>query len=237
MSPRLASPPRTNPRHLRPGRGIRGQALIESFLVILVVGLLLFGLLQVALVFNAREILHHSAARAARARTVGFNAWMVDKALRVAAIPNSGALLEPLVDPPLPILDPARTLGQNWDAALDTRSPLPRSERALIERARIPDYLASDNRLRASYILNYEEWERGTFQVTEAVGGALAETLLPDAATTLRITVRQRFPLQMPMHRLFYAPPPDGDGVARIDLSGESEIVNHYTLYLEDQRL
>lgn len=209
--------------------------MLESFLVILVIGFLLFGLLQVALVFNAREILHHSAARAARARSVGFNAWMVDKALRVAAIPNSGALLEPQIAPPLPILDPARTLGQNWDAALDTRVPLPRTERALIERARIPDYLASDNRLRASYILNYEEWERGTFQVTETAAGSLADVLQPGSGTTLRMTVSQRFPLRMPMHRLFYAPPRDGDGLARIDLSGESEIVNHYPLYLQDQ--
>ena len=67
-----------------------GQAMLETLLVMLVLCLLFFGLLQVALVFNAREVLHHSAARAARARAVGFNDWMTTKAQRVAAIPNSG---------------------------------------------------------------------------------------------------------------------------------------------------
>lgn len=205
--------------------------MIESFLVILVISFLLFGLLQVAVVYSAREVLHHAAARAARARTVGFNAWMVTKAMRVAAIPNSGAMLEPVVEPPLPLLDPDQTLGENWDDALDTSRPLPRSERTLVERARIPEYLASDNRLRADYVLNYEEWENDSFEVSES-GGGLGTG--PGLTGTLNTSVRQRFPLELPMHRGFYAPPVDADGVSRITLSGESELVEHYPLYLDD---
>lgn len=217
------------PRFRRARGGRDGQAMLESFLVVLVVSFLLFGLLQVAVVYNAREVLHHSAARAARARSVGFNAWMVEKAQRVAAIPNSGAMLEPLVAPPLPLLDPNRTLGQNWDRALDTRRPLPRSARTLVERARIPEYLASENHLRAGYVLNYEEWENDSFDVAET-GGSSGQS-----AGTLRMTVRQRFPLELPMHRGFYAPPVDADGVSRITLAGESEVIEHYPLYLQDR--
>lgn len=204
--------------------------MFESFLVILFTCLLLFGLLQVAVVFNAREVLHHSAARAARARTVGFNAWMVRKAQRVAAIPNSGPMLEPVVAPPLPLLDPNLTLGENWDAALDTSRPLPQSERTVVERARIPEYLASENHARADFILNYEEWERDSFGVGETGG------MFPDlTADSVRLRVSQSFPLLMPFHRAFYAPPQDAEGVSRISLSGESELVNHYPLYLDDQ--
>ena len=203
--------------------------MIESFLVILIVSLLLFGLLQVAVVFNAREVLHHSAARAARARSVGFNSWMVRKAQRVAAIPNSGAMLEPILAAPPPLLNPNRTLGQNWDDALDTSRALPLSDRAAVERARIPEYLASDNGQRASYILNYEEWERESFDITEFGG------MFPDlGAHSLRIRVQQFFPLMMPLHRAFYAPPRDADGISRISLSGESELISHYPLYLDD---
>ena len=213
------------------GGGRSGQAMLESFLVILVVCLLLFGLIQVAVVYNAREVLHHAAARAARARTVGFNAWMVDKSLRVAAIPNSGPLLEPEVEPPLPLLDPLRSPGANWDRALNTRRPLPRSQRTMIERARIPEYLASDNHLRGEYVLDYQEWRNHGFSVTEH-GGSSGTS---GRADTIRMTVRQLFPMELPMHRLFYAPPVDGDGISRISLSGESEIVEHFPLYLQER--
>ncbi len=206
-----------------------GQAMLESFLVILLVSLLLFGLLQVAVVFNAHEILHHSAARAARARTVGFNTWMVRKAQRVAAIPNSGRMLEPIVAPSLPLLHPNRTPGRNWDDALDTRRPLPTSERTLTERARIPEYLASGNPLRASYILDYAEWNHGSFEISEA-----GSTTGGSAADILELQVRQWFPLAIPLHRAFHAPSTALDGTDRISLSGRSELIRHYTLYLED---
>lgn len=205
--------------------------MLESFLVILVISLLLFGLLQIAVVFNAREILHHSAARAARARSVGFNSWMVTKAQRVAAIPNSGPMLEPVTAPPPDLLRPNRTPGQHWDEALDPRHFVSRSARAQVERARIPEYLASENSARAAYILQYEEWERGSFQVSES-GGSLTS----QEAATVRTRVRQWFPLQIAFHRAFYAPPPDPDGTDRISLSGESELIHHYPLYLEDMQ-
>lgn len=215
----------------RGGAARRGQAMLESFLVILVISLLLFGLLQVAVLFNAREVLHHAAARAARARSVGFNAWMVRKAQRVAAIPNSGALLEPLLAAPPPLLRANRSLGENWDDALDLRRPLPRSERVQVEQARIPEYLASENAARAAYVLQYEEWERDSFQLSETGGTAFDED-----ADTVRTRVRQWFPLRLPFHRAFYAPPVDAAGVSRISLSGESELIHHYPLYLEDRQ-
>ena len=47
------------------------------------------GIFQVSQLAVAREVLHHAAARGARARSVGFNAFMVQKSVRVAAIPNA----------------------------------------------------------------------------------------------------------------------------------------------------
>ena len=57
--------------------------------------LIFMGLLQISELFAAREILNHAAARGARARAVGFNWFMVEKAVRVAAIPNAGKMVTP----------------------------------------------------------------------------------------------------------------------------------------------
>ena len=209
----------------------RGQAMLETLLVMLVMCLLFFGLLQVALVLNAREVLHHSAARAVRARAVGFNDWMTEKAQRVAAIPNSGRLLEPaLAANPAPFLDPALSPGANWDRAVSRAAGSRRPARTALELARIPEYLASDNYLRAEEILDYEEWENHSFEVAAERSGALAAAL--GGAGTLRATVRQRFPLWMPLHELIYRGTPDADGVDRVTLSGESEVLDHASLYL-----
>ena len=209
-----------------------GQAIIESFVVILLISLLLFGLLQVITVFNAREILHHSAARAARARSVGFNHWMVTKSMRVAAIPNSGEMLEPQVDDPPNWLNPQRTPGQNWDAALRAGGRI--TQRAAIERARVPDYLAAENHVRGNAILNYRAWEENALHVSESSSGGAVN------AGTLRVTVRQRYPLLFAMHKLFDTPYSCDDscplchGGGCIALSGEAEEIEHYSLYMDD---
>ena len=79
-----------------PPGGEAGQSLVESCLVIALISFIFMGLFQISRLSAAREVLQHAAARAARARTVGFNAWMVPKVVRVAAIPNAGRMTEPL---------------------------------------------------------------------------------------------------------------------------------------------
>ncbi len=208
----------------------RGQAMLETLLVVLLVCLLLFGLMQAAFVFNAKEVLHHSAARAARAKAVGFNNWMVSKSQLVAAIPNSGALLEPVVDAPQPFLDPDLPPGANWDRAVSRAAGARRPAKTPLELARIPEFLASDNHLRGAAILDYEEWANRSFDVSVARSGALAAAL--GGSGTVRATVRQRFPLQMPFVSIIYAGETDADGVDRVTLSGESEGIDHAWLYL-----
>lgn len=201
-----------------------GQALVESCLAIAMISLLFFGLFQVGRVFAAKEVLQHAAARAARARSVGFNRWMVVKSMRAASIPNAGAMLEPIID-----LDDQGLIdrlaqekpGALWDWALGAS---PASEKAMVERARIPEYMGSDNDARASYILDYEEWDSVRLEPHGA--GARAENVVID--------VIQRFPLEVALHRTYYAPNPDGDGIDRIRLRGHKEIEAHYPYYMDD---
>jgi len=206
--------------------GRSGQATLESFIVIFIVCILLFGLLQAAVVFTGSDILHHAAARAARARAVGFNDWMAFKAMRVASIPTSGRMLEPAFQP-LQNLSPFGvnpSPGDAWDAAFTAAPGI--SQRAVLERLRVPAYLDSDNRGRAAYVLNYEEWERGSFTESESASAF--------GAGTMRYRVEQDFPLKMPFSGfVFPFARTDEHGDGRITLSGESEAGQHYELYLE----
>ncbi|MEI7436245.1 MAG: TadE/TadG family type IV pilus assembly protein [bacterium] len=116
-------------RHLR-----RGQAIIESSLVLGLVCLVLFGLFEISQLFAAQEILDYAAARGARAETVGFNSFMVDKIVRVGAIPNAGRLINPVV------------IG----------GPAAQSD---AEMARIPLYLGGESDGRLTGILDYDHWD------------------------------------------------------------------------------
>lgn len=110
-----------------------GQALIESCMVIAIVCLVFFGLFQISQLFAAQEVLDYAAGRGARAITVGFNRFMVEKTVRVGVIPNAGRMINPAY--------------QGGPAA----------EHAL-EAARIPLYLGADNSGQLHAILDYANW-------------------------------------------------------------------------------
>ena len=182
------------------------------------------GLLQVARLFAAREILSHAAARAARARTVGFNRWMVEKCARVASIPNAGRLLEPpFVNEDKALREMVATLrpGALWSSALGVS---PSSLQYSIERARIPEYLASANETRSRWVLDYSNWD--TIDVD--VPGSLSEGSATGDFVS-HASARQKYPLTLPFHRTFYA----ADSVR---LKGESYLESHYPLYIDDMR-
>jgi hypothetical protein len=165
-----------------------GQAMIESVLVMIVACLCFLALFQYANLFAAKMTLTHAATRAARARTVGLNHWMVEKAARAASIPVSGKSLIPFGVPTTPtsILQGRRNPGAIWNAAL---SASPTSAKAQLERARIPEYMGSVNSPTSREILNYERWDEMSL--------SMDEPLDLDGSTpgVLEVTVHQRQPL------------------------------------------
>lgn len=190
-----------------------GQALVETCIVISVICLVFMGLFQVSQVFASREILYHSAARGARGKTVGFNHFMVDKCMRVAAIPNSGRMLAPQYTGSSPLtawmsLSP----GELWDRVL---AATPASGQYDHERVRIPEYLGSWNEPRARVILDYEHWD--TLRMSDSA-----------SLNTVDVHVQQDYPLWVPMHRTFY-------GADSASISGHSEMECHYMIYLDDE--
>ncbi len=204
-------------KRIRSSKG--GQSLIESCLAVVLVCLVFAGVLQISQLFAAKEVLNHAAARAARARAVGFNYWMVYKSGLVAAIPNAGRMTEPAytnVDLVLRAKVETSSPGELWDWALGEATPS--SRQYAIERARIPEFLEAANDDTMYNVLNYSEWDG--VDVSAVVLGGSAGALIQGA-------VRQNYPLRIPMHRSFY----DADSML---LTGESFVENHYSLYLDD---
>ncbi|MDD4872567.1 MAG: hypothetical protein PHR77_18610 [Kiritimatiellae bacterium] len=180
-------------------------------------------MLQVAELTAAREVLFYAASCSARARTVGFNQFMVQKTGRIACIPNAGKMTTPEYendDPYLGGLIESKKPGVLFTNVV--ANPSPPSGQYELERARIPDYLASENMGRAEYYLNYSNWDSIVF---DPGAGQMGDGTIPQV---LHVTAQQTYDLWVPLHRTFYA----GD---TIDLHGSSDIENHYPLYIDDQ--
>ena len=182
--------------------------------MILLISLIFAGLFQVSQVFAAREILHHAAARGARAKTVGFNKHMVHKAILAGAIPNAGRMVTPDLD----LSDPARASmmqrsspGRLWSWALRST---PSSARYVVEAARIPEFMASPNLARARYILDYEDWDT-------------IDRSFDEQADVIHVEAAQDYPLWVPGRRAFWPS-------SSVNLHGESYIESHYGFYIDD---
>ncbi|MBO7654949.1 MAG: hypothetical protein J6U40_08505 [Kiritimatiellae bacterium] len=210
--------------------------MIESLLVILLASLVFFAVFQYAHLFACKAILSHAATRAARARTVGFNEWMVRKSALVAAIPASGRRLSPSYS----------DMSGAYIAAIARRDPgtvfnialraTHRSQSYALEVGRIPEFMESINDPSSQTILDYEYWDRTEVDIHErpAFDGT--------SPGTLTVRVRQRHPLLIGLDSLEEGElrsvneNAEGSNAAEEDLAiaGEYSIESHYPLYLED---
>jgi hypothetical protein len=202
--------------------------MIESVFVIILACLCFLAIFQYANLFACKSVLHHAAARAARARAVGFNIWMVEKSARVAAIPASGRRITPVltgVDPTITATLGRNRVGEIWDLALrsSTRSPS-----AQMELGRIPDYMDSINKPTADQLLNFELWDALALDIRESfnLDGTTPGTLLA--------TVRQRHPLLIGLTPLSEGELREARQGEALAIEGFFSIESHYPLYMED---
>lgn len=209
--------------------------MLESLIAISLICLIFFGAMQLSQMYAAREILHHAAARGARAKTVGFNWWMVRKAIYVASIPNSGHMLTPNFDDNsdaalLSSIAQSKGAGDRIDPWMQVMSGQlqPSSFQHNIETARIPEFMLTRNQERGVYILNYEAWEENLIHYDCAsffVGDD--GTISPNAFA--EVTVWQDYTNWFtPFTRTFYAED-------SIRMEAVNSIENHYPLYIDDQ--
>ena len=214
--------------------------MIESCIVICFLCLFFLGLFQLAHAYGSREILFYAAARAARAKAVGFNQFMVQKTMMVAAIPNAGRMITPTPDDSTgdfnddPSLDHAiATLspGQLWDFALNA-TPAPVTMN--VEITHIPEFLGSDNMVQALDILNYAGWSSISMNNSILMGPGINND--PESPQTISVTVSQTYTnLLVSLDALNAGDITQNSQPGTLPLSGVYQIEAHYPLYLNDQ--
>ena len=111
---------------------MRGQAMIETVLAVLVISFAFLALFRLSHMLTGKILVEHAAMRVARARSVGFNDFMCEKTARVAVIPVAGRRLWP----------------DGW------RFDDPR------ELSRVPIYMRSADGAIARGVLEYDGWSR-----------------------------------------------------------------------------
>ena len=113
----------------------RGQAMLETVLAVIFITTIFLTLFSFSRKLTSKTVLDYAAARAARAKAVGFNDYMCLKTARVAAIPVSGRMV--------------------W----------PQGKNDIDERAREPLSLAAEYEGVARGILEYEYWKSAAINV------------------------------------------------------------------------
>lgn len=113
----------------------KGQAMVETVVVMFVFCLVFFLVYEYANLFTARTMMDYAAARAARARAVGFNNFMVTKTVRLATAGVAGECLS------------------HDDRGDDL------STGALVSR--MGSYLEAENEADTKGILDFELWDAG----------------------------------------------------------------------------
>ena len=201
--------------------------MIESVFVIILACLCFLAIFQYAHLFACKAVLSHAATRAARARAVGFNHWMVEKSARVAAIPASGRRITPAyADVDLTMIAAIRQAppGIGWDLALHSSI----TNSSLREIELVKSYLKEGiNVPTAENILDYELWDALTVDIEEPLD------LDGTTPGTLGVQVRQRHPLLIALAPLLDGELRDAQG-EDLALAGEYWIESHYPLYMEN---
>lgn len=132
--------------------------MIETVIAVLIISFAFLTLFKLSHMLTGKVLLEHAAMRVARARAVGLNTFMCEKAARIAVIPVAGKRVWPTGDDPF-----------DWS----------------MELARVPDYMFSENEGRARGILEYDGWNR--LKVTPGDGTcstvSLGFSLLDDSMT------------------------------------------------------
>jgi len=203
--------------------------MIESIFVVIVSCLCFIALFQYANLYAAKMTLTHAATRAARARSVGLNHFMVEKAARAASIPVSGKSLVSFGLPSTPtgILQ-QKDIGTIWDVALAVS---PSSAKAQLERARVPDFMGSENDPTSREILNYELWDDMSVSLEEPI------SLDGETPGILEVTVRQRQPLLISLVSLLEGSlksDSESDEEKSLSMHGIYSMESQYPLYMEN---
>lgn len=186
----------------------RGSSIVEGVIAILLICLILFGLLQLFLLYTAQEFTDYSSFRTARSISVGFNNILAKVEARTRAIPVSGEVLTPS--------ELKTTSYQDFFTSSSYK-----------QNDGVYDYYYRLRRAIRNYMEGYRYMECEYW-----MGENSYETLLDgkftrrDDKVVSEVTFR-KYPLRLPFARAFV--PEDVQ-----DISSSVELKNHARVYLED---
>jgi len=183
----------------------KGQAMIEAVLAVLFIAFIFLVFFHLSRMLTARVLVEHAAARAARAKCVGFNDFMCLKAARVALIPIAGERLAPEVDK------------SDWNNPdFDTDGAF--RQNLGMEEGRIPVYLCAKTEALARRLLNYEYWDERYTTIKVSSDHGLEPT------ATAKITMKTP---------RWYRP--DGhEWDDPVKVEGGAEVESHYPFYMDE---
>ena len=161
-------------------------------MVIFLMSFIFMGLFQVSQLHMANEVMINAAAAGARSKAVGFNDFMLYKVVNVATIPNAGRMENPTpTSISLPSYSTDRAMASYWNSALANDNP--GNPQTALEISSIPLYLGTDSWGGLPGVLDYEDWD--TVRHPYVFG---------DGEGALQVSVRQDFPMDIPLRRAFY---------------------------------
>ena len=198
-------------------KGEHGSAILESFLSMILIGMILFGILQLFQLVVADMIVEYAAFRGARSAAVGFREEYAIREALVKAAPASGALITP---------DPDGYPGYNWNPVNTEKSLL----RGFMQGDRNVEYAnwVGEDRIHTDYHCpHYGERMIGSCGYC----GDCKKHFVRASARGFDQTMSFQFefvnyPLKIPLHDWL-------TGRDSITISSESELTNHSSSFLE----
>ena len=192
-------------------KGEHGSAILETFLSMILLGMILFGILQLFQLAVADMVTDYAAFRGARSAAVGFKDEYAIREALIKSAPVSGAMVEPT---------------SRWNTVASEKSLL----RGFMEGDRNVEY--ANWRGEERFHMNYHCPHYGE----QMIGGCAICTRGRDRGVSASVqgfdeTMRFRFefvryPLDIPLHDWL-------TGRDSISISSEAELTNHSSAFLE----
>lgn len=191
-------------------KGERGSAILESFLAMILLGMILFGILQLFQLAVADMVTDYAAFRGARSAAVGFRDEYAIREALIKSAPVSG-----------PMVAPGSVRG------LETEKSL---LRGFMEGDRNVEYAnwVGKERYHMNYRCpHYGELLIGGCSVCGSGHGHYVRASVQGFGETTRFRFEfVHYPLNIPLHDWL-------TGRDSIDISGEAELTNHSSAFLE----
>lgn len=208
----------------------RGSSIVEGVIAILLICLILFGLLQVFLVYTAQEFTDYSAFRTARSLSVGFNDSLAKVEARTRTIPVSGRILTP------PELSTSYYRDLFGDSSSFTTSTYKQNDSVYdyyyrLRRA-IRNYMSGYRYLECEYWMGEHSSAGADKKAGDNPYDTSLETKFKRSGDTVSAEVKfERYPFRLPFAKAFLN---TFDSDPTQDISSTVELKNHSKVYLED---